>query len=240
MTVNASNTRELTIDQLLKRAMQLAGIMALEQPATGSQWNARAEFGRDQLDLILDKMPNQGVIVRQEEGYTLTLPVSSDYGGEDDPIDLPSDTVDVVGPAMYKETSTSTEQMVTPVDWETWQTSQDKTRTAAPARYYLKRAGTVQLFLLPVPATSGAELRIRRVKLLADSDVGSNTVDLERHWLDYLQFELAWRFAVQGSMPADRKNDLRTEAINAKNSALALAKQQLPSFMELDHVSRWT
>lgn len=239
MTVNASNTREFNIDQLIKRAMQLGGVMALEQVATGSQWNAKAEFGRDQLDLIIDKMPNQGIIVRQEEFYTLTLPVSSDYGGEDDPIDLPNDTVDVLGVAMYRETSTSSEQQVHPIDWETWQKSTDKETAGSPTRYHVKRAGTVQLFLLPVPNVANATLRIRRVKLLADSDVGSDTLDIERHWLDYLQFELAWRYSLQSSMPPANRAELRSSAMEAKQQALAIAKQQLPSFMELEHGTRW-
>lgn len=239
MTVNASSTREFTIDELIKRAMQLGGVMALEQAATGSQWNARAAFGRDQLDLILDKMPSQGAIVRQEEFYTLTLPVSGDYGGEDDPIDMPATTVTVMGVAMYRESSTASEQQVHPIDRETWQKSTDKDTAGSPTRYYVQRAGTVSLYLLPVPATANATLRVQRVKLLADSNVGSDTLDLERHWLDYLQFELAWRYSLQSSMPPANRAELRSAAMEAKNAALAIAKQQLPSFIELEHGTRW-
>lgn len=238
MTVALTNTRELDINTLLKRSAQLAGLLALEQSATGTQWEQRAAFGRDQLDLILDRMPTQGIIVRDVELYTLTL--SADFGGEADPIALPSDTVDVVGVAMYRETSTSTEQRVEPVDREYWQASGDKDTTAPPTRYYLNRAGTVELYLLPVPETANATLRLQRKKLLADSNDGSKTVDLERYWLDYLQFELAWRFSLSTSMPAANRGELRAQANECKAAALAAAKQTLPSHMELDHGTEWS
>jgi hypothetical protein len=154
MTVNASNTRELNIDELILRAAQLGGVMAIGQAATGTQWNNRAAFGRDQLELILKRMPTQTAIQRHEEWYTFTI--TSLFGGPSDPIVLASDTVDVLGFAMYKETSTDNESRVEQVDWQTWQGSLDKAQAGRPTRFFVQRGGTLQLYLLPVPSTASA------------------------------------------------------------------------------------
>lgn len=76
--------------------------------------------------------------------------------------------------------------------------------------------------------------------MLADSKLGTDTPDLERYWHDYLQFELAYRFALASSLMSDEKALLKAEAAEAKQTAQNYAKQFVPSQIALDHRTGWS
>src|SRR5262245_34981549 len=195
MTVSPNNTNDFEIDTIIKLSMQLGGVMALEQAATGAQWEMRAAFGRHELDLILKKLPAGCRLTRNIELYPLTLTALTGYGGEGDPITLPSDTISIVGDGAYRETASGSETPVVQVDRETWQASGEKASEGSPTRMFVQRGGTVKIYLLPKADTENAIIRLQRERLLADATGGSYTLDIERHWHDYLQFELGSRYA---------------------------------------------
>lgn len=233
MTVMATNTGELTIGQLIEAAARLAGIMPLEQPATGPQWEARARYARLQLGLIIDRLPATGKAMRDVEFYTVTLSAgTADYA-------LPSDTIDVYGEAAYLADGATTESPVSQVDREEWQGYPDKVTQSLPTLLFVDRGAEVTLRLLPVPHEL-ATLRIQRQRLLADSTDGNATPDVERYWQDYLQYELAARFREATGQSAAQVKMMRDMAKENLGEAQTKARQTTPNQMVLEHPTGWT
>lgn len=231
MTIVATNVRELDLNQLMLRAMQTAGIMAFEQVASGPQWDNRVKFGRDMLELILDKLQVDGLILRDIERYSLTLTSgTASYA-------LPADTIDVLGDAMYQSAAGETEFTVSPMDRETYHAIANKTQTGTPSRYWVERLATCTVYLHQVPDTTDAVLYLQRKKMLADSSSGTATPDLERYGHDYLHYELAYRFSI--GLPFEERQALRADANEAKAALLTYAKQALPTQIELVHRTGW-
>lgn len=235
MTVATTNVSERNLDQLIRRAMQMAGIMAFESQIDGNdpQWIQRASFGRDQLDWVLDRLQAEGVILRDVERYALPLVASTAS------YDLPVDTLDLHGDAMYLETGGSSEQRVTVMDREEYHSITDKALEGAPSRFWLRRLSICTVFLHPVPSTTGT-LYVQRKKMLADSKLGTNTPDLERYWHDYLQWELAYRFGIASSLTPDSLLLLKGEAGEAKATAQNYARQFVVNQIELVHRTGWS
>lgn len=235
MTVSGTNSRELNLDQLIRRAMNTAGIMAFEQTVvtTDPQWQMRASYGRDMLEFILDRLQAEGVILRDVERYALPLAVdTASYA-------LPVDTLDVHGDAMYLESGDTTERRVTAMDREDYHAISDKALGGAPSRFWLERLSLCTVYVHPVPTVAGT-LYFQRKKMLADSTSGASTPDLERYWHDYLHYELAFRYAVSSSLTLDRVGTLKGEAAEAKATAQNYARQFVPSQIELDHRTGWS
>lgn len=227
----STNLRELSINDILIASAQMAGIMPLEMPATGAQWDARALFGRNQMKLILDKLPLEGVLVRNVEDTTVTLTAGlAEYA-------LASDTIDVIGDGMWKATGQTVEIPVRQVDREEWHRYPERTAQAIPIMMYVQRHAVVSLQLLPVPADAGT-IRVQRQRLLADTTDGNATPDLERHWIDYLQHELAARYAFSGGL-RDASKDLRMLAKDLLDAAVAKAQQNVDNRLELYHPTGW-
>lgn len=237
MTVVATNTRELDIGSIIRLARQTAGLMPLEGGMSGPQWTAAAEYGRSQLELILDVLQTDTPLSRHIELYTTTVSAIG-AGSVSAPITLPADTIDVTGDIMYKPSGENVESTICRIDRETWHGWSDKTISGRPTMYYLQRAATLSLYLLPIPDEAGATLRIQRQKLLADSSSTTATPDLERYWADYLHWELGYRFAV-GVLPAERVGFLRSEARRALQMAQSKGRPQEDNQAYLRHPTQW-
>jgi len=237
MTIATTNEEDFEIDRLLKRSAQLAGIMGIEQAATGSQWNARAAFGRDELDLILKKLPAGCPFTRNVEFTTITL--AEDDGDPDNPIVLDADTIDLIGVGMYREDSTASETQVRQISRDEWQESNDKNADpATPTRMYVQKGAAINVFLLPAAGTAGATLRVQRSRFLADARPGDRTLDVERHWLDWLHFEVAARYALQAGKMI-KYNALRGEANAEILKTQAASSSQMNQQMSYDHETGW-
>lgn len=219
MTISSDSTAELTINELVQQALTSVGMMALEQVASGSQWNARAAAGRRELQLILGELQARKCYLRQVENYTITI--AEGDGAEASPIELPETTLDVVGDGMWKAPSQTVESPVKQISRDQWHHYGDKVSDGLPwAMYVDKSAPTVKIFLLQpaAAAQAGATLRIQRHRLLANMvQAGGNTPDLERPWHSYLKWRLAAYFA-GGSLPAQA-----ALAMKHANDALQLA-----------------
>jgi hypothetical protein len=233
MTVMATNTAELTIGQLIEAAARLAGIMPLEQPAFGPQWEARARFGRLQLGLIIDRLPATGKSMRDVEFTDVALVEgTASYV-------LDSDTIDVYGEAAYLGDGDTTESTVRQVDREEWQGYPDKTTPSLPTMLFVDRGAQVTLRLLPVPHEA-ATLRIQRQRLLADSTDANATPDVERYWQDHLQYELAARFREASGQSASMVKMMRDKAKESLDEAQTKARQATPNQMVLEHPTGWS
>ncbi len=228
MTVMAANTKEFSVNELLELAARTAGIMAMEQPATGPQWEARAAYGRKHLDLVLRRLQADGKAMRDVELTTVAIVAgTAEYT-------LAVDTVDVYGEAMLLPSGSSTENVVQQVDRETWHTYPDKVSQSEPNLFFVDRGASVVLRLLPVPATAGS-LRIQRQRLLANVTDGNATVDVERYYQDYLMYELAARFREGAGMSAGSVAALDDKARMKLGEAQTKAKQATPNQMVLNH-----
>lgn len=231
MTVAATATRELDINTLLLRAFQLAGLMPMEAAASGAQWDARAAYGRDMLEMIVKHVQSEGNITRDVELYDVTLTAgTASYT-------MPSDTLSVSGTAMYCEDPAvdTTQLQVRSIDREEYQLKSNKEQQGLPTLYYPARGGSIVLTLWMVPDTTGAVLTVQRQRLLADNSTGGATVDLERSWAKYLIWELAHHFAVSSGAETQRCGYLRSGAKQAYDSCKLTATQSQPDQMYLDH-----
>lgn len=206
MTVMSTATRELDINTILLRSFQLASQMPMEASASGTQWDARAAFGRDMLEMVVDHIQAEGNITRDVELYSITLTDgTASYT-------MPTDTLRVSGVAMYQETSSDPETQVTEMSREDYQVISDKDTEGSPSRYYATRGSSVVVYPYPVPDTSAATLVVQRQRLLMDNTSGTATVDLERSWVKWLVWEVAHQIAVASGLPEARCGYLRSGA----------------------------
>jgi hypothetical protein len=96
----------------------------------------------------------------------------------------------------------------------------------------------VQIFLWPNPDSAGT-IRFQRRRLLADTDLGSATIDLERHWIKYIEWELAHHLAVAAGLDVQRCGYMRSQAEKALKLAKGYSRQRTHTQMHLDHRTRW-
>lgn len=234
MTIMATNTRELNINQLLLRAAQVAGIMPFElgQDSGSPQWLAKASFGRDQLEFVMKALPSEGLITRNVTIDEIAVTAgTAEYA-------LSAGTIDVIGKATFAlSTQASIEYPVRQVDREEWMTISQKELSSRSTEFWVEKTATVKVHLYPTPSLGGT-LRIQRRALLADNNDGNATVDAEPYWQDYLVKELAYRFSV--GMPLEERQNLRADANAAKTAAQAQAKQIVPNSIELVHPTPWS
>lgn len=227
MTISTANTAELTVNQIIRQALVSVGMMPLEAPMSGGQWNARAAVGRERLQVILGGLQSKQFLLRSVENYTRTI-VSGD-GAAATPISLPADTLDVIGPAMWTDSGETSESILTQIDREQWHTYSDKATTGRPSMFYVEKLGTVKIYLLQPAGASeaGARLRLQRQKLLANM-IGNTgqTPDLERSWAPFLIAKLAEFFA-SGTLPIQAAQ-ARAAARDAYADALPAATGRLP------------
>lgn len=235
MAVMTTNTRELPINTLIRRAAQMAGIMGLEQGEDSSspQWLAKASFGRDQLEAIIKSIGVQGALTRNIITTTTTLTAATaSYA-------LAAGTIDVSGWGQYKASSSATQEFpVRQVDREEYMAIADKTQAGMPTRMYVQKLATVTLFLHPVPDVTDSILTVQRQRILADNSDGAATADLETYWMDYLMKELSYRMSV--GMPVAERSLLRGDAQSALEIAQTKARQIVPNRVELDHPTAWS
>lgn len=233
MTVMATATRELSVNTLLQRAFQLAGLMPMEQAASGAQWDLRAAFGRDILEIVLDHVQAEGNITRDVALYDITLTSGTAT------YTLPSDTLAVSGMAMYcaDPSTAATQLQCRSIDREDYQVISDKTQGGTPSMYYPARGSSVVLHLYMVPDTTGAVLTVQRQRLLADVSDAAATVDLERSWAKYLLWELAYHLAVAGGQEVQRCGFLRSGSEKAYASCKSTSTQSQSDQMHCSHDS---
>jgi hypothetical protein len=232
MTVALSSTRELDIDRIVMLAVQTAGVLPAGAPRSGRQWENLSAQARDFLEINIDHMQALGSFARSIELYDVVT--------EDGVVnyDLPSTTLIVVGDGQYSSTLDGGSTYVRQVTREEYMGIADKESKGRPSIFYSQMHATTTLFLWPIPDTNGV-LEIQRSRLLADNDDGSATVDLERHWMKFVLYDLAHAVAVANSVNPIRCGYLRQQADLALGPSKRLATSKGPGRAVLSHPTGW-
>lgn len=236
MTVASSNTAELTLSKIALHAYRLAGLWAIEQDATGLQWQKRQAFALEALETIVKGLEAEGRLVRARRFYELPLVANqADYT-------LPATIMDVYGDAMYipagETTQTASyELVVKQIDQDTWQRLGTRASTGKPTTYFAYRgdaAITIRLWLKPDAQNLGT-IRFQAYYLLANSTSGANTPDLERHWTEYLIHELAVRLAESAGQDSGKMNRLMQKSAMLLDRAKRYSRQRTNNQVMVSH-----
>lgn len=233
MTVNASSTLEFNINQVVKLALQSAGLLPAGAQASGVQWETKATQARELLDVLVDALQLRGQFARSTEFYDVTIVEgTSEYA-------LPATTVAVIGEAMMATEDEDFQTTVRPVSMGEYQAISEKTSTGRPTLFWAQMHATVSLVLWPVPDSDGT-LTIQRQRLLADNNDGSATLDLERYWTRHIMYMLAHDLAVANSMPIQRCGYLRSLAESELALCKAKASGRVQPMITSAHRTQWS
>jgi hypothetical protein len=234
MTVNATATKEFTIEQIVTRAFHTAGLLHVSQ----SPNTAESGMARDFLDIIVDHAQAMGLSARAVDFYDLALTVGTHL------YSLPNYVLELGGDCMYIPsgetdlTQAAGETLVAQIDRDTWN-RQAHNAEGRPTTAYAHRVGaTVQLRLWPIPDEAGT-LRVQYHRLLGDNNAGENTPDLERYWVRYLVFQLAHDLGLASSLPGERCAYLQAQATEALQWCRAQSKQHVGIQMRMSHRTAW-
>lgn len=242
MTVNASATAELSIDQIVRQAYILASVMAIEEPTSGVQWASRSSYARQLLEAITKGLEAEGRLVRAKRFYDLSLVTGQAY------YTLPPEIMDVYGDGAFIEPGqplegASFETVVRQVDQETWQRLGVRDSEGRPTLYFVNRGQApleIRLWLTPDAADAGT-IRFQAYYFLANSSDGNSTPDLERHWTRYLSYALAQDLAEGAGLARDKVTGLGQMADMLLQKAKGYSRQRTNNQVLIVHGSgrRW-
>jgi hypothetical protein len=215
MPPSATSNFELTRDGLLRRSMQLAGLLEASQSPSAND----LALASDLLGMELDALQAEGVVLRTVEMTTEPLIASTvSYT-------LSSDCIDVfVGPDNVAGTivpATGNETLVRAISRQEYVAISNKTSAATPSLVYVEKLASVKLYFWPVPPVSTASFRYSKIRLPRDADTGAVTLDLSRRWQKAMCYSMAWQIAMAKSSPLERVKALRSIAEEEKAKARA-------------------
>jgi len=190
---------EARIAEILRSAMQQAGILALGQlPQAQVMADARRV-----LDLRLKALQARSVLLDSKERKTLPLAVGvASYA-------LDSDTIDVHEDAMIQQAGQATETLCIQFPFHNYQILTDKTVQGIPTQFYVEKHQTVTIFVWPVPSVA-MSLNYRRIRLLRDTGDDGKTADLWQRQIRLLTLYVAHDLALGGPLTMARVQYLRT------------------------------
>lgn len=233
MTISTSNTRELNIGQLVGRAIQLAGLMPAGAAQSGVQWNNLAVLGKDFLDVTVKAMQGDGYMPRNIELYPITM-----IAGQASYV-MPDGTLEVDGDASYLQEGTTDGSTIARImERETYLRLSSKLSQGVPTLYYPDMSVPLTLTLWPIPADNGT-LTVQRERIIADSNDGTKTVELQSYWEKFLMYETAHMLAVSQSQPLQTCGYLRARASDELEDAKNRAAQKAPSQIVVTHRTGW-
>lgn len=217
MTVAATTTFELSVDQTVRRAFQLAGLLEASQ----SPSEPDAALGRDFLNLELDALESEGILTRTIDRVTQALSIGVDT------YTLGADVVGVfVGPDQIAGTivnSTNAETYVRAISRHEYVEITAKTATGTPTLVYPECLASTKLIFWPIP-DAAVTFRYQARRLPRDSTAGT-TSDIDRRRQKAVLWSLAHDVAVAKSVPIDRVKYLKNEAERLKMIARGLDTQ---------------
>lgn len=193
MTVSANSDFNLTVGQIVKQGLQLAGLLPLgQEPRTDQQADARLILGAR-----VSELQAKGLILGTAERTTLALTSgTASYA-------LASDTIDVTGDGMVLLSGSTIETVVMQFPWANYQQLADKTLSGLPTQMYVEKKATVSVLVYPVP-NAAMTLSYRRVRLFKNVDSGGVTPDVWARQLRLLALYLAHDLALAGNLPLNK------------------------------------
>lgn len=235
MTASSTVAQEFDIDRLVRRALQLAGLLDAAQGAASPNWTAWASMARDFLEADVEHLQTLGLLQRSKDFYEVETVAGTDS------YTLASDTLDVFGVAMYRD-SDDIETSVQPVDQDRYHRITDKTTPGAPTLYFAQRGASFVVRLWPVPdADNLGTLIFQRHGVLPTMTEGSATPAFERHWNEYFMYSLAHKLALHAGQPLQRAvafEKLATVAMTRAKSASV--GDYTDTYLRLAHRTGWT
>jgi len=215
VTISATATFELTRDQLLRRAFQLAGILEASQSPQANDLAMASDF----LGMELDALQAEGVQLRTIQRATQALTSGTEsYALAADVIDVFYGPDNIAGTIVH---TSGAETLVRGIDRQEYLQLTNKTTSALPTLVYVEKAAAVTLLFWPVPNDSTTLFRYSQVRLPRDADTGAVTLDVARRWQKAICYAMAYAIAVAKSMPLARVSMLENRAETEKRKALA-------------------
>jgi len=238
VTTATARTNERNIGQICLGGYQKAGLRNENQQLT----DAQGSYARSLLASIIDGMQAEGLRARAVDFQTVTL-VSGVWQ-----YTLGTDVIDAVGNAMFIDasqtdiTKASAEVPVIPIGRDEWQLLTDKGNTGRPLMYYSHRtASPPEMRIWPIPDASNlGTIRFQVHRLAADSNDASKTMDLERLFSQYIEWELAHQLAMANSLNMGRVQYFGTIAAQKLEACKSYSAQKTPARMTISHPTGWS
>lgn len=215
MTVSATASTYNIIDELILMGYKRAGLIPLEFAIGGdSQWNAKAEHGRQTLSRLVNGLATQGFIDHFVDFFVLDL-VAGQTVYAIDPDDNILNFVDsgshIPDSNGTEEVETTGETPVKPMSRHRWNSLSSKVATSTPTLYYLHRNGPdLTLYLWPTPnLTSKIRFQIHRIP--GSNSTGTDNVDLQRQWDSWITYALAYEFMSDAKLSIEERDICRQD-----------------------------
>lgn len=187
MPVSAATGTQQTIDSLVLRAYQMAGLEDKYGGGPGNpDWEQKAAFGRVMLNSLVKYCMTLGMQPR----FYANLDVETVEGQQS--YVVPVDIVDLGGMAVYvpegeDANASASQQPLAQVNRETWTVMSGKNETGIPSLYYYDKATpagvyTASVRFYPIPDVDDAVIRFQAQRRVFDSLDGAATVDLDGSW----------------------------------------------------------
>lgn len=226
MTISASRTRELDINTICARAMQLAGFMNPQESTSAPQFAPKLAMAMDFLDTICKQLQSTAIIERHctRTSAAVTATVAT--------VTLTSSVKSVLGDMTFLPTGDTIETPVMQIDQHAYNSIVEKTSQGTPTMGYVSRQPTPTVTLWQVPNVNGALWYVQHI-LAADVSNAAETVDFERHWTAYLMWELAFWLSTSGGGAGRR--DLAAKAEKLFETAASYSAAQRPIQMRVAH-----
>lgn len=215
MTVSAVSSAYNTIDELILQAYKRSGLVPLEFAIGGDvQWNAKAEHGRLTLNRLVNSLATQGFIDHFVDFFILELTAgTSTYA-----IDPDENVLNFVDSGSHipfsndpEEVETTGETPVKPISRHRWNQLSSKVAEGTPTLYYLHRNGPdLNVYVWPIP-TEDSKIRFQVHRLPGSNSVGTNDVDLQRHWDSWITYALAYEFMSDAKLPIPERDICRQD-----------------------------
>ena len=209
MTVSSTQIFEMTRDGIIRRALQVAGLLASNQQADANDLSLAADL----LGMELQALQAEGTLLRTVERTQETLSASTaEYTLDDGIIDVAVDPDNKVGMVWL---TAGSEIWVGAMSRQEYEAIGDKTVEGTPTLCYVEKTAPLKLVFWPVPDAEWT-FRYSAVRLVYDASAGSQTLDVNRRWQKAVLYSLAWQLASAKNLPMDKVAFLKRVADEAR------------------------
>jgi hypothetical protein len=195
----------MTRDGIIRRALQVAGLLGSNQQADANDLSLAADI----LGMELQALQAEGVLLRTVERTEMTLQASTaEYDLDDSVMDVTVDPDNKVGMVW---STTGSEIWVGAVSRQEYEAIGDKTVEGTPTLCYVEKSAPLRLVFWPVPDAEWT-FRYSAVRLVYDASAGSQTLDVNRRWQKAILYALSWQLALAKNLPMDKVGFLKRVA----------------------------
>ncbi len=192
MAVSANSDYAPTVDEILRMALQYAGLLPLGREPT-AQVLAHA---RNMMDMFFKSLSSDGPALYELERTTLTTVAgTAEYA-------LAADTIEVNFPLMVAGTGQTSQTQIERMTYTNYQEIADKTQAGQPLRAYVEKLALVTVVLWPVP-NQVYTISYQRQRLMRNAESGT-TVDRPPRWMRGIAFQMAADMALAASLDLNR------------------------------------